>query len=82
VGALNVGRIRIVGIEPDAPAPTDPPRELERAEELARFEMGSTIVLLLPPGVVEPVAGLEPGRPVRLGEAIGRFTSPTDENSR
>lgn len=71
VGALNVGRIRVVGVEhgtsPDAPLP------FERGAELARFEMGSTVVLVYPRGSATPLAGLEPGTPVRLGNALGRF---------
>ena len=67
VGALNVGRIRVVGVEPGrSPAPrtgtgTSPhhaPR-FERGAELARFEMGSTIVLLLPPGAGVPYEVLQ-----------------------
>ncbi len=76
VGALNVGRIRVVGIEPGTSPSPDSPRELERGEELARFEMGSTVVLLLPPGAARSRPDLEPGRPVRLGEAVGSFESP------
>ena len=47
------------------------PRDFRRGEELARFEMGSTIVLLLPPGAGVPLDTLRIGDPVRLGEPIG-----------
>lgn len=72
VGALNVGRIRVVGVEPSyAAEPARPGSRFERGAELARFEMGSTIVLLAPRGVASPEAELAPGRPVRLGTRIG-----------
>ncbi|MEW6072375.1 MAG: archaetidylserine decarboxylase [Planctomycetota bacterium] len=72
VGALNVGRLRVVGVEPGAALPAGGPRPLVRGEELARFEMGSTVVLLLSPGMAAPAPGLAAGTPVRLGAAIGR----------
>ena len=71
VGALNVGRIRVVGVDPGASPPR--PRPMERGDELARFEMGSTVVLVFPPGVLEPRPELVPERPVRLGEPLARF---------
>jgi phosphatidylserine decarboxylase len=70
VGALNVGRIRVVGVEPGADVPARG-LPLERGGELARFEMGSTVVLLTPPGCWEPLPGLEPGAALRLGQPIG-----------
>jgi phosphatidylserine decarboxylase len=76
VGALNVGRIRVVGVDPSASGPLEQPRALERGEELARFEMGSTIVLIAPPGAAAPDVRLVPGRTVRLGEPIGRWARP------
>jgi phosphatidylserine decarboxylase len=74
VGALNVGRMRVVGIEPTPRRTLSPAPAFARGAELARFEMGSTIVLLVPPGRAEPAPGLEPGRAVRLGQRIGRWT--------
>ena len=75
VGALNVGRIRVVGLaEGERPSGRDRGASqlaFERGDELGRFEMGSTVVLILPRGDARPLAGLEPGRPVRLGEPIG-----------
>lgn len=69
VGALNVGRIRVVGVEPGT-SPSAPLR-LTKGDELARFEMGSTVVLLLPSGSVVPAEGIGPGSGLRLGSAIG-----------
>ncbi|MEM7310624.1 MAG: archaetidylserine decarboxylase [Planctomycetota bacterium] len=72
VGALNVGRIRVLGVAPDGPAPS-PPRRFARGEELARFEMGSTVILVLPRALgFAPLPELTPGTPLRLGEPIGR----------
>ena len=75
VGALNVGRMRVVGIEPTARKRLAPEPAFARGAELARFEMGSTIVLCVPRGRAEALAGLAQGAPVRLGQRIGRWTS-------
>lgn len=71
VGALNVGRIRMAGQRADDAGTI--PRRFARGEELARFEMGSTVVLLAPRGTVRPRPGLAPGDPVRLGAPIGAW---------
>jgi phosphatidylserine decarboxylase len=86
VGALNVGSMATVwhgDITPrkhrevtrlpvtDVLAPT----ELPKGAEMARFNMGSTIILLLPPGVSDWTATLTAGRTVRMGERIGTLRS-------
>lgn len=43
---------------------------LERFAEMARFNYGSTVIVLLPPGVAEFAPGLGAERAVRLGEAL------------
>lgn len=68
VGALNVGRIRVVGVEPGS-SPTEPVG-LARGEELARFEMGSTVVLVVPAAALDPVP-LGDHAPVRLNQRLG-----------
>ena len=73
VGALNVGRIRVQGVDPHDSGVLPEERELQRGEELARFELGSTIVLLTPAGMAAPLPDLKPHDPVRLGQAIGRY---------
>lgn len=45
---------------------------LPRGAELGRFNMGSTVIVLLPPGPALD-AGLQPHVPVRVGQPIGRF---------
>ncbi len=47
-----------------APAPA-----VARADELGRFELGSTVIIVAEPGVLE--FGIEAGQRVRLGERIG-----------
>jgi len=74
VGALNVGRIRVVGVEPAERVDLDPGRELARGEEVARFELGSTVVVISPPGGLGPLAETHEGAPVRLGEAMARWS--------
>jgi phosphatidylserine decarboxylase len=46
---------------------------LERFAELGRFNMGSTVILLLPTGAVELDQGLAVDAAVRVGQALGRF---------
>ena len=44
---------------------------LERCAEMARFNMGSTVILLFPPGAVDWQPSLVAGRTLRMGERIG-----------
>jgi phosphatidylserine decarboxylase len=82
VGALNVGsmatvwhgdvtprKVREVTALPvsDVLAPT----ALSKGDEMARFNMGSTIILLFPPGAAEWQSSLVAGRTLRMGERIG-----------
>ena len=75
VGALNVGRLRVVGLEPGAATPSRRDTFFRRGEELGRFEMGSTTVLVFPRGPGQPAVlpGLEPGAPVRMGQPLAHF---------
>lgn len=73
VGALNVGRIKVVGVEQERSGRLAQPRELALGDELARFEMGSTVILVAPKGGPRPDGRLEPGTPLRMGTPIGRF---------
>ena len=47
-------------------------REFQAGEEIGRFNMGSTVILLLPEGSAEWAAAVGPGDEVVLGQAIGR----------
>jgi phosphatidylserine decarboxylase len=53
-----------------------PPLSVERGAELMAFHLGSTVILLFGPGAVEPAAACQPGREIRLGEALARPASP------
>jgi len=46
---------------------------LERFGEMARFNYGSTVIVLLPPGVARLAPNLAPQTPVRLGQALARL---------
>ena len=46
---------------------------LKAGEELGRFLLGSTVVMLFPPSQLEFTAGWTAGRTVRFGEAMGSF---------
>ena len=49
------------------------PIVLEQGDEMGRFLLGSTVVLLLPPGKTQFAADWLAAKPVRLGEAMGSF---------
>jgi len=80
VGALFVGSMATVWAE-DLAAPADgqpaqlaPPSHpvvLPCGAEMGRFNMGSTVILLLPSGAARWHASLRAGARVRMGEAIG-----------
>jgi phosphatidylserine decarboxylase len=78
VGALNVGRIRVVGVERGDERDLVPPPRFARGAELARFEMGSTIVLIAPAHAARPRTDLVVGQALRLGEAIGEVGNGGD----
>jgi phosphatidylserine decarboxylase len=50
-----------------------PDRVFGRGAELGRFCLGSTVIVLTPRGAVTPIAGVQTGRPVRMGETIARI---------
>ena len=85
VGAYNVGRIssafdaswareRPWVTNRSEPLPRerryDPPLQVACGSELMAFHLGSTVILLLPPGSTELTPVCHPGREVRLGEAL------------
>jgi phosphatidylserine decarboxylase len=78
VGATNVGRIRAVyddvvtNVKRTRKAERKlyaQPVQVEKGGELALFEMGSTVVLLLAPGL-KLAERLRPGLTIKLGEAL------------
>ncbi len=46
---------------------------LARGEEMGRFNMGSTVILLLPPGAVSAIEHYESGDDVVMGQKLGRL---------
>lgn len=51
---------------------TGKPVELQAGDEMGRFNMGSTVILLYGPDRIEWIDTLQNGQPVRMGEAIGQ----------
>jgi phosphatidylserine decarboxylase len=81
VGATIVGSMATVWhgvVNPPRPGTvrqwdyTDRQMLLARGEEMGRFLLGSTVVLLLPPGVAQFVPDWQAGRPIRMGEAMAQ----------
>ena len=50
-------------------------RKFARGEEIGRFNMGSTVILLFEPGAVEWDPWLTPGTLLKVGQRIGRITA-------
>jgi len=89
VGAIFVGSMETVWAGQVTPPPADRYRgerrsgpgvvRLGRGEEMGRFNMGSTVILLLPPGAVTWAKGLGPGDSLRMGQTLGRLNlAPKD----
>lgn len=82
VGATCVSRIKVayddtVCTHLDEPARVhtyETPIPLEKGQELGRFEMGSTVILLFETGRIRWDAGLTPEAVVRMGKRIGEGT--------
>lgn len=85
VGALNVGSMETVWAGQITPPHVrggndeigrwthGEPVVLERGAEMGRFNMGSTVILLTPPGAVRWDASATPASTVRMGQSIGRM---------
>jgi len=84
VGALNVGTIgtpwtgnlrpRSVGsVEPVDLRGTDSSLALAKGDTIGWFNMGSTVILLLPPATSDNFVALESGLLLRMGQVIGRM---------
>lgn len=82
IGAFGVGRMTSAHLpfptntrraaEDFCPAPAPP---IARADELGRFELGSTVILVGEPGALS--LQLEAGQRVKLGERIGTLLPPS-----
>lgn len=85
VGALNVGSVSLVGFGELTPARERRARSLDlpaepivfgKGDELGRFNMGSTVILLLPRGEVSWHPAFAPAAVVRMGASIGTLATP------
>ena len=85
VGALNVGSISSPWSGEIRPRKTGVVETIDLGEEpgdvlkgglLGWFNMGSTVIVLLPPGACEWHESLQPGSPVVMGRAIGTLSNP------
>ena len=84
VGAIFVGGIETVWagrVTPPTsrgvrrtryPLPGGGPVRLARGEEMGRFHMGSTVIVIFGAGTVRWEPGLDPESPVRMGQRLGR----------
>jgi phosphatidylserine decarboxylase len=82
VGALNVSSISTFNrgeIASGAPQrwEENPPVSVERGAEIGRFNLGSTVVVLFPPGAVRWDARLADGMPIAVGAPLGRLDDRT-----
>ena len=80
VGALNVSSISTFAAGEIASGDArhwheDPPRAVEQGQEIGRFNMGSTIVVLLGAPGFEFSASAVDGAAVRMGQAVGAFAT-------
>lgn len=83
VGALNVGSISTVwhgeirprksGVVEDLPIRGGATPQFDKGATLGWFNMGSTVIVLLPPNVSDSFGASSPGSAVRMGECIGRL---------
>jgi len=89
VGALNVGSIETLWAGEVAPASPRKPSlmryrkgsiSLARGDEMGRFNMGSTVILLFAADRVTLDPSLEPGQTLRMGQSLGRMTPPLQTN--
>ena len=86
VGAIFVGSMETVWHGQITPAPrrqywhkdysdedTSGLIKLRKGEEMGRFNMGSTVIVLLPPGRGQWLQDLHPGSKVMMGQALARL---------
>lgn len=90
VGAINVSSIETVW----AGAITPPrgrsirrwfyrgsdARSFQRGDEMGRFNMGSTVIVLFGPDQMDWLPELQADQKVRMGEALGRYAASGDSN--
>lgn len=88
VGATNVGSVKVTydpEIVTNRPRQKqlkkksyDPEPELEKGEELGRFEFGSTVILLFENGKIQWCRDWRPEDPVQMGQPIAKALHRSD----
>ena len=81
VGAVCVSSMDTVWEGTIAPADVIRPQPhngptLSAGDEMGRFNMGSTAIVLLPPGVTHWLDHIAPMSPVQMGQSLARVTQP------
>ena len=80
VGAMIVGSVETTWAGVVAPSPDkvfavdyrdQPPIRIEKGEEMGRFRLGSTVVMVLPKGAVNWAKDMKEGSVLRMGQAFG-----------
>lgn len=85
VGAMNVGSISTIWTGEIRPRKTGVVEQLQLSADLGNlrfqkgdgigwFNMGSTVILLRPPGSTDNFAEISAGQTIRMGQTIGRAT--------
>jgi len=52
------------------------PARLEQGNEMGRFNMGSTVILVLPPGTTQWLPELRATTTIRMGQPLARLAMP------
>lgn len=87
MAVILVGAMLVSSIETEWAGTITPPRgrristgdwsrrdiELEKGQEMGRFNMGSTVIVLLPAGAISSLADLGPQDIVLMGQKLGRL---------
>jgi phosphatidylserine decarboxylase len=86
VGAMNVGTIhstwhgdlrpRQKGVVADLSIGGDSAAGIRKGDTVGWFNMGSTVILLMPAGACDDFDGLDAGQTVQMGQPIGRILPP------
>lgn len=89
VGAMIVGSMETTWAGVVAPGTTgvetisyqhlETPIRLEKGQEMGRFRLGSTVVMVMPKGVVDWQQNQVAGATVRMGEAFGNLAGQADD---
>ena len=81
IGACFVGSIKMEFISGSRRKKQDKwipmNREVQQLEEMGRFEIGSTIVLVIPKSIAEPLSNII-GEPIKVGQPIFKILSPPE----